>query len=276
MTTLPEIYKRSSRSFFLTAKNLYWQFRPTPQEQRRHLFVAGVQRSGTNMLMDILEKSWNTSTYHERDPRAFDNYKMRELPVIEALAKHSPMPLFVIKALFELQELPDLMHHFSPAKTVWIVRNYNDTVNSTLNSFRRNLVARINRAVQPDTDEWLGAGMSDETRKRLHPLVHTDMKEEDAAALQWYFRNVLFFEMGFDDRHADVLAMSYEELVTAPEMEIQRLCRFIDIPYVPRLSEGIFSSSVGKRRKPAISPPVAELCSELEHRFRRLTHVPTA
>ena len=63
------------------------------------------------MLMDILEKSWVIDAYHERDERAFDNYKMRELPVIKTLARKSPMPLFVIKALFELQDLPSLSNN---------------------------------------------------------------------------------------------------------------------------------------------------------------------
>ncbi len=273
MTTLKEITERTSKALFLASKNFYWRLRPTPQKEKRHLFVAGVQRSGTNMLMDILEKSWVTDTYHERDPRAFDNYQMRELSVIESLEQHSPMPLFVIKALFELQDLPHLMAHFTPAKTVWIVRDYYDTVNSTLRSFRRNLVARINRAVQPETEEWLGAGMSEATRERLQPLVHPDMREEDAAAIQWYFRNMLFFEKGFD-RNPDVLAISYENLVTTPKTEIGRLCHFIDISNAPRLSQDIFSSSVGKREKPALTPEVEALCGELKQHFQQAVHAP--
>lgn len=269
MKMLKKATDRAGRAAFLTAKQLYWRMRPVPAERKRHLFVAGVQRSGTNMLMDILEKSWLTDAYHERDPRAFDNYKMRELPVIQALEQASPMPLFVIKALFELQELPDLMRHFSPAKTIWIVRDHNDTVNSTLKSFRRNLVPRINRALQPDTEEWLGAGMSGETRERLSPLVTPEMREEDAAAIQWYFRNILFFEMGFDG-HPDVLAVSYENLVTRPEKQIRRICDFIGIPYASRLSRGIFSSSIGKRKKPELSPQVETLCTGLRERFQPL------
>ncbi len=270
MTTIDKIAQRARRTTFLAAKNLYWHIRPGDTHRRLHLFVAGVQRSGTNMLMDILEKSWIIDAYHERDERAFDNYKMRELPVIERLASKSPFPVFAIKSLFELQELPELMHHFPPAKALWIVRDYNDTVNSTLKSFSRHLVDRINRAVKPGNVEWLGAGMSDETRQLLTPFVHPEMEPADAAAIQWYLRNVLFFEMEFD-ANPNVLTISYEKLVTEPADEIGRICEFIEVPYVSRLSQDIFSSSIGKRNKPPIQPAVKALCDGLKERFEPLT-----
>ena len=57
--------------------------------QKLTVFVAGVQRSGTNMLMDALERSFETDVYHERDPRAFDNYLMRPPEVIARLHARS-------------------------------------------------------------------------------------------------------------------------------------------------------------------------------------------
>src|SRR5688572_22752173 len=41
------------------------------------VFVAGVHRSGTNMMMDILERSWETDVLHESDSRAFEDNLMR-------------------------------------------------------------------------------------------------------------------------------------------------------------------------------------------------------
>ncbi len=264
-----ELTRRGRRSLFLSAKRLRWKLAPVPAERRRRVLVAGVQRSGTNMLMDILEKHWQVDAYHERDPRAFDNYAMRALPVIDRLMARSGHPVFAIKSLFELQILPQLMEHMAPARILWIVRDHHDTVNSTLKSFSRNLVPRINRALKPDTGEWLGGGMSAATRERLAPLVHPEMAPADAAAIQWYFRNVLFFEHGFD-HNAAVLPISYERLVTKPEKEIQRMCHFLELPYQPRMSRGIYASSIGKRRKPELSPEVESLCDELAGRFAPL------
>ena len=97
-----------------------------------HALVAGVQRSGTNMLMDVLERSFETDVYHERDRRAFQDYLMREASAIKRLAGKSSGRVFVIKALCELDQLPFLMEEFTPAKVLWIVRGYNDMINSAL------------------------------------------------------------------------------------------------------------------------------------------------
>ena len=77
---------------------------------RTHVFVAGQQRSGTNMLMEVLEWSPYTDVYHETDPRAFTpGYEMRETAVIQDLARASRAPFFIVKSLCELDRLRSLL-----------------------------------------------------------------------------------------------------------------------------------------------------------------------
>ena len=74
-----KLKRRSSRALLLGKKSLLHRLvgQAGGGASRRYLFVGGVQRSGTNMLMDVLERSYETDVYHERDPRAFDGYQMR-------------------------------------------------------------------------------------------------------------------------------------------------------------------------------------------------------
>src|ERR1700721_775604 len=51
------------------------------------VFVGGVQRSGTEMVMDVLERSPDTRVFHEQDPRAFDRFELRADEVIRPLAR---------------------------------------------------------------------------------------------------------------------------------------------------------------------------------------------
>jgi hypothetical protein len=122
---------------FLASKYLVHNFRALSQKakEKTTVIIAGHQRSGSNMLMDVLERSYETDVYHERDSRAFENYQMRDIPSIRSLHNASQSPCFVIKALCELQELPELMAAFSPASTVWLIRDYRDVVNSAVRSF---------------------------------------------------------------------------------------------------------------------------------------------
>lgn len=233
---------------------------------RRHVFIAGMQRSGTNMVMEVLDRSLDTDVYHETDPRAFENFEMRAEGVIRELAKNSRAPFFVIKALCELDRLPDLMRRFAPAKTLWIVRAFEDVVNSATRSFR-NFPKQVGRiAANRDDAQWRGRGMSDATHALVRELYHPDLNEASAAALTWYFRNVLFFEHGFDS-NPDVLLMSYERLVTAPDAQFRRAFEFLGIPYSTRISGIVSAQSIRKNTAPPIEPRIRALCDGLAARF---------
>lgn len=236
---------------------------------RRYVFVAGMQRSGTNMVMDVLERSFDTDVYHESDPRAFERYMMREPAVIRRLADESTAPLFVIKALCELDRLTELMQVFVPAKTLWVLRNWEDVVNSATRSFRA-LRAPIGLIAEDrNAAEWRGRGMSDATHAVVRRLYHAQMSETTAAALTWYFRNILFFERGYD-RDGRVRLVRYERLVTHPQEVLEDVCEFIGLPYRSRLGSIVSPHSIKKNPPPAIEAEVRMLCEELAGRFAAL------
>lgn len=260
------IGERVNRVAWRAWKNAYQRL-AFGRKPREHIFVAGMQRSGTNMFMDTLEWSKHTDVYHETDPRAFEHYLMRPVPVIRGLATHSSAPFFVIKALCELDRLPALMGEFAPAKTVWIVRDYNDCVNSATRSFGN--FVDVLEAIGADRmgAGWRGQGMSDETHDLVRSLHHTGINEASAAAVMWYFRNILFFERGLD-RNSRVLLVKYEKLVTSPPEEFGRIFRFLGIPdFSPWITRKISPRSVRKSRPPAIEEPVRAVCDGLTQRF---------
>lgn len=261
-----------SRSLLVMRKNLMQMMNAKRNKaQQQVAFVAGVQRSGTNMMMDVLERSYETDVYHERDPRAFDNYQMRDFSVIHGLLQHSNAPCFIVKSLCELHDLTQIMNAFGevserPVKTVWVNRHYNDVVNSMLVSFN-NQAAQVKRIAHNRTsDGWLSGGLSDETFDLLKTLVHEDISDASAAALIWYFRGVLFFEQGFDN-DPRVQLVQYETLVTEPQAEFARVFDFFGIDYSQRVSCKVFGSSVRRRNPPEIDEAVIELCEGLMKRF---------
>ncbi len=262
------------RRMFVLRKSLVQSLSAKRNKAGQHVaFVAGVQRSGTNMMMDVLERSEETDVYHERDSRAFDNFQMREPAVIHRLLERSNAPCFVIKSLCELQHLKSLMDDFSPARTVWIVRDYRDVVNSMLNSFR-NQAKQVKRIARDrDSDGWQGEGMGASTHELVRARVHEDITDSSAAALIWYFRNQLFFDQGFDN-DPRLLLVRYESLVTQPVSEFERIFAFLDLAYQPRHSRKVVPHSIRKSRQPDIEPPIRELCEEMTRRFDDLRPMP--
>jgi hypothetical protein len=240
-----------------------------PRPVAQHVFVAGMQRSGTNLLMDVLDASAATQVFHETDPRAFERYEMRDLAVIQQLAQTCPAPVFVIKALCELDRIKSLMDIFAPAKTLWVVRDWRDSVNSAIKSFG-NFVPQWKRLAHGDTSDWRGRGMSPVTRELLTAMYREDASEAEGAAIMWFYRNALFFEqqLAADGR---VRAVFYEDLVQHPMREVAAVYDFLGLQgFNRRVAGRIHARSVKHRSPPDIAPAVSTLCDELLARFRAL------
>jgi hypothetical protein len=240
-----------------------------PRPVALHVFVAGVQRSGTNLLMDVLDASAATRVFHETDPRAFEAYEMRDLPVIQELVQQCRAPVFVIKALCELDRIRMLMDTFTPAKTLWVVRDWRDSVQSAIRSFP-NFVPQWQRLANGYAKDWRGRGMSPATRELLAALYRADASEAEGAAVMWFYRNVLFFEqqLAADPR---VHILFYENLVQRPLSEVSAVYDFLGLQSFNRASAGrIHARSVKHRSPPDIAPAVVNLCDELLARFRAL------
>lgn len=263
--------QRLERAAFIAVKDA-WQG-VQRKRAKETLFIAGMQRSGTNMLMEVLERSLATQVIHERDPRAFDNYLMRSPEVIADLRKRSRAPVFVIKALCELQRLQALMQQFAPARTVWVVRHYEDVINSMLVSFP-NHGRHFPAMVRGERNDWRSEGMSNETLATLRNLYHPEMDAANTAALMWYLRNILYFELDFENR-PNVLAVAYEDLVTGPQAAFERIFDFLDLTLHPWHTRWVVPNSVRRRQAPELEPGVRELCDGLMTRFQpSLEHPP--
>jgi len=182
---------RAQRAAFLwfkkSSQNVFRK-RTAPQAV---VFVAGVQRSGTNMMMDILERSMQTEVIRESDSRAFEDYELEPISTLEALARESPAQTTVFKALCNLQNLRQLLNCFPDSKTVWMLRRMDDMVNSHCRTqpnkrgpAERNCNIRMNAILaSPESQRWRTRGMSSETRELLKSFCHTDISHESAVAL---------------------------------------------------------------------------------------------
>lgn len=271
MTDLVQrIREKISKNALIAKKRVAQEVRHLGRSDgKRVIFVAGVQRSGTNMMMDVLERNLRADVFHESDQRAFHEYEMLPRPHIHGLLDKSRTDIMVIKSLCELHEIRSLMDEFEPAQAVWMVRNFRDMINSHLRRFE-GCPDRIRRmAFEGDTVDWRGRGMSPDTLEILRKHYHPDISPASAVGLFWYMRNILFFEQGLD---ADprVRTVTYEKLAAAPGEVLPGVFDFLDLEYDPKFARYIFATSVGKNEPPSIEPEIASLCENLTQRFNEL------
>ena len=257
---------KAGRAAFLAAKGLY-QAR-FPAGRGRLVLVPGVQRSGTNLVMDVLERSWQTAVFHERDARAFDDYAMRPLPVIRALYERSRAPAFVLKALLESHRAKDLLDAFEGARGLWLVRDHRDMVNSHLVSwpgYREDLDKIL---ADPASAGFRGLGLTAESREVLAAHYRPEDTVASHVALFWWLRNRLLFDQGLE-RDERLLVVGYEALVGDPAATVREICAHVGLTYSPRLHAMIHARSVGKRAAPEIADDIAALCAALQQRLAR-------
>lgn len=253
------IFQKINKSFPIKSQNF----------DKKIIFVAGNQRSGTNMVMDILEKSIQTDVFHETDKRAFHNYQMHEMAIIKGLFLKTPAQYFVIKALCESQEIKSFLEMYDNAKAVWVIRNYNDVINSMVRSFDH-MVDQAERIAKDKTSSgWLGLGMSEDTHQFVQKAVKSNLDNASASALQWYYRNILFFDQKLD-KDQRVKLIKYENLVCNPVEEFGSLFDFIGIKFSPSISNQIYSSSIKKNSTRRIDPEIQKKCDQLTEQFEEI------
>ncbi len=260
-------------------KSNWWvnRFRKAVLQRAQHLdsapsplFIVGTQRSGTNMLEGILDGSLDTWIYNESNPRAFNKYRIKDLETQRQLISSAHSKWVVFKPLCDSQNIDILLDNHPNSKAIWIYRRYQDTANSAVHKWGEIQLNMIRTVVtKPESKRWFCERLSPEIRQIVTNLYHDDMSDHTAAALKWWLRNVIFFELDLLKRGKQVLLVEYEKLVVNPEQVSRVIFDFLDIPFDAKYVEQISSSSINKVPFPDIDPQVAALCDDLLDRLKR-------
>jgi hypothetical protein len=209
--------------------------------------------------------------YNEsRRSAAFRDFQLREDAVIRSLVEKSHHRCVAFKSLCDSHRLPHLLDHLeTPVKgrAIWIYRSMEGRTRSAVARFGDHDLRTL-RALACDqaAGSWESAGLLPGQRELLGQLDFDRMTPESAAALWWWVRNSLFFDLGLSERK-DVALTSYERFITEPESTMRSLCSFLDISYDRRMAAGIAPRPAPMLGDLDIEPSIRTLCSELESRL---------
>ena len=234
------------------------------------VFLVGVQRSGTNMLFHGLERSPEFEVRNENDREAFDRFLLRSDPEIRALVERSGHRYVLFKPLCDSHRTAELLDGLgtpSPGRAIWAYRDVDGRVRSAIQKFGdANLVALRGIAAGTGLETWQAGGLSEALLDLIRSFDYDEMAPESAAALFWFVRNSLYFDLGLDGRD-DVALASYEETIRDPEGAMRAICSFLDLPYRPQLIAHVDARTSGQRRPLELDPRIRERCVALEHRL---------
>ena len=260
------IKQKIRRVWLVNQKRLLQSITADPAAPQKILFIMGCQRSGTTMMLRILERDRHSRIYGEFSELSLGPNRtlLKPLPEVKAIIDRSPAPFVVVKPLVETQRLPEFFHHFPDAKVLWMYRHYKDVVSSNLKNFGTdNGIDDLRPIAQGDPHNWRSSHASEEVRALAQQFFSEDMSSLDAAALFWYARNSLYFDMDLS-QHPQVMISRYDDMVLNPRAKVQEIYRFVDRPFPSNIiSQDIQSSSVGKGREITLNPAIEEHCQQM-------------
>jgi hypothetical protein len=230
------------------------------------------------MLARQLGKSWKVKLYNEDDPLAFQRWRLRDLDTIQALVAQGTAPLTLFKSQQDTHRTPLLLARFPNARILFLLRHYDDVVNSARRKFWMDYNPEGHKIagetphpievwVKSDFAEFAGARPPEETIDLIKSRWHPGLNLESNIALHWLFRNRLFFDLRFlEDKR--IRLVQYETLVSDPRKNFEEICRFLGIQMDEVMVNDVFSSSIRRNTPPELDPQVRKDCEELWQRFR--------
>lgn len=241
----------------------------------RPVFLFGAQRSGTNMVTYGLAMAPEFEVYNEGDRRAFDNFRLRDPETISRLISSSRHDFVLFKPLLDSHRAVEILSEPSwetEPRGIWVYREVRTRARSAVAKFGDSNLRILQRwSEDPDFDHWQlggGVGTSEATREVIESFDMARLSPLDGAALFWFARNSLYFELGLDDR-PDVHLVSYEGFLCEPERTMRGLCDFLGFPYRPSLITHVESRPPAPGYDAGISAEILEVCDGLSRRLAR-------
>ena len=231
-----------------------------PPGSARAVYLVGLQRSGTNMLVRGLDAAPEVEARNENDQAVFRRFRLRGDDVLRAVLTRSRHRVVLVKPLCDSHRVTELLALTPGSRALWMWRDVDDRARSEVAKFGDATLRALRAIAAGDGTIWQAGGLSPASVELIRSFDLAAMDPHTGAALFWYVRNELYFTLGLD-RRDDVLPVSYGDMVADPPAAARRVCDFIGLPYRPEFAADV---TAGPARGPLpIDPRVRALCAQL-------------
>jgi glycosyltransferase involved in cell wall biosynthesis len=231
-------------------------------------FVFGCQRSGTKMLMRILDESPEINIFHENNPLAFRDFELRSNAVLRALAASSPARCQVFKPICDSHRAARVLSDFPAARGVWIYRLPGDVARSAVQKWAGHQREVIQAIASGDLQRWgwRTADLPEAVVETVKAVCRPDLTEYEGALLFWWIRNSFYFSQGLE-AHPRMRLVRYEHLVTEPESRFPEVFSFVGAAFETRFIARVHGKSLRGESASEASPEIRALCDTLLERL---------
>lgn len=241
---------------------------PRPHPDRRHVFIVGMQRSGTTTLVRAFERDLRTRVFQEHSPLSDQdverNIRLNPLGDVELALQQVRAPIVVLKPLVETHRTATLLDEFVPSVAIWCYRHHLAVAQSNVRQFGdRGGKNNLRPIVQRDRRNWRAEMVPQDVQDTVDALFSEDMSQLDAAALFWWVRNRLFFDLALDD-DARVHMLRFERFVEEPRRAMLRIYRHLGVSEPSNdVTKSIDAQVARPNSDVQLHARISELCDEL-------------
>ncbi len=233
------------------------------RQESQPILIAGMQRSGTTMMMDVFHFRKDVGVFDEaRNSPVFEDFRIRSLSVLKASLGLMRLPFSVYKIICDSHQIDSFLDGLPGARVVWVYRDPVDNAASQMKKFAQPVAAVRKVAKGEEGGGWLAEGVSPEAMLQVQSLPYEELSDFDWCGVNWWLRNLLFFENRLETNDS-VLLLRYEDLARNPLVEMRRICDFCQLPEDHRSLRFVHSRSVRKAEGESFHPAVASLCAGL-------------
>lgn len=258
-------WRAAAPSFVARQRKTLGQVRHGWLHRKQVSFVFGCQRSGTKMMMRVLDRSPTTRIFHENNALAFEDFQLRADPVLRALVTANPAPAQIFKPICDSHEADHVLEHFPEATGLWIYRRADDVAASATKKWGGHQREVVEAVVRGDAARWgwRTARLSPGMVEALRGAWREDLSEHEGGLLFWWMRNRFFLELGLD-RHPRMRLFRYEDLVTDPFTTFPAVFEHVGAIFEPGFLDRVHADSVRQRAPAPASEAVRALVDTLQ------------
>lgn len=260
------------RKLLVAGKEVHHLYHFAPGVEKTILFIVGCQRSGTNLMERIFEHDLNTKVYPENSKLTVRDkpkrLRLNSLESVKVVLDKDRAALVVLKPLVESQNTLNLLDYFTGSKALWLYRRYKGVAHSHVEKWGgENSINDLRAIVERQPNNWRCENVSEELRDIVLEHFSDDMADYDAAALYWFVRNNLFFDLRLD-RNPRVMICKYEDLAENPALITKTIYQFLghEFPGNHIVSE-VHQNSIKKGEDIQLSPNLEKRCTGLMERL---------
>ena len=215
------------------------------------------------MMISQLAKSWDIEIYNEDNSSAFAKWRLKGMDTIQELVSNSKAKVALFKPILDTHLAQQLLDRFPNGQLIFIFRNFEDVVSSSIKKFGRDSwKRRVENWTQDDFHEFDRAPIPETTKELIRSNWSSSLNTESVICLYWLMYNRLYFDLGLSSEPR-VRLLQYENTVSEPQRTFGSLCDFLRIRYLPAMSEGLFRTSVGKNGSLEINSKIRSECENL-------------